>query len=355
MLRLIVTSRNESEIRRSFSLHIAHQPFEIPTGTPSASSDIQLYLKHEFAKILEINTALSNDWPGADVVASLADRAAGIFVWATTVMRFVSGADPEGQLERIMALQLPTGDIHALYRELLESSFPSKDVTTISAFQAVIGPIVVAQIPLGAADWTVLLPDLRLSTIHSITEKLTPVLDCKGPLRFIHQSFIDFLLGLDAETYGRLELDRASCPSRFLINSAIQNARIFRSALILVNKLAFTPSVRDVHIALMDSCSRLHFEKMLPLPLRYACLYWGGHLSTLIRPSTTFTSYPIDDESKEPVQFVSRNITFWLVVILRLDALDIVLPSLSALKRWMTSKLGKVCIQRLAPWATKLI
>ncbi|KAG8802333.1 hypothetical protein FRC18_007580, partial [Serendipita sp. 400] len=99
--KLIVTSREEGDISRLFS---RTQPctIELSTGAKTdtqSKQDIQTFLEIGFKTIAErYSGTLSPDWPGSRITEELAIKAGGLFIWASTAIKFIDAGEPEEQL-----------------------------------------------------------------------------------------------------------------------------------------------------------------------------------------------------------------------------------------------------------------
>jgi hypothetical protein len=68
-----------------------------------ASDDIRLFLQTRFKEISERYPLLST-WPGGLMIDRLTTRAAGLFIWAETLVRFVDNGEcfPKDQLDLVL-------------------------------------------------------------------------------------------------------------------------------------------------------------------------------------------------------------------------------------------------------------
>ena len=131
-LRFLIGSRPESHIRDSFdqeSLYtvtrrvILDERFE-------PGRDIQVFLQDGFAKIYAKNSILSHveqPWPGEGIIDLLVQRSSGQFIYAATVLKFVS-ADFCSPTKRLALVLKPDStafsDLDQLYTQIL-SVYPS--------------------------------------------------------------------------------------------------------------------------------------------------------------------------------------------------------------------------------------
>jgi hypothetical protein len=123
----------------------------------STSNDIRLFLRTRFADISEKYPSLST-WPGEPTIERLTTRAAGLFIWAETLVRFVDSDKcfPEDQLDLVFHGDFrEEGEvINGLYRRILDVSFGDSDQRVLDAFFAIVGIIVLAKVPVCRDDIT---------------------------------------------------------------------------------------------------------------------------------------------------------------------------------------------------------
>ncbi|KAF4613610.1 hypothetical protein D9613_008180 [Agrocybe pediades] len=139
-MRILVASRPEYDIRLSFDakhLKDIHTRLSLDLDRVSdAIPDIKLYLSDQFEHIKDDCNSdpvfwpkLGQSWPGEKAIEKLAWRSSGQFIYATTVIRFVTSARPRRPDHRLdMVLELrphdgdhPFAELDALYEKILES------------------------------------------------------------------------------------------------------------------------------------------------------------------------------------------------------------------------------------------
>src|ERR1700722_11824499 len=145
--KLVITSRDQN-ITRSFR-EVCHQ---IPIATGDLVShetmvDMRTFFERRFADIASQYSSL-HSWPGAPIIQQLTDRAAGMFIWAETVISFLRQGPPHEQLDVILAGAFrEEGDvIDQLYEQTLRYSF--QNTKLLDRFKRVVGAIVLAKTPL---------------------------------------------------------------------------------------------------------------------------------------------------------------------------------------------------------------
>jgi hypothetical protein len=146
MFKLIITGRDD---RVPESFRAICKQIVLSTGdgvSADTNGDILRFFEERFA---EISGSLLPGWPGHRILDVLTTRAAGLLLWAETVMRFVEQGLPDEQLDLVLAGDLGEGDnITKLYRQILESSFRGAKVRTLQVFRLVVSNIILAKVPL---------------------------------------------------------------------------------------------------------------------------------------------------------------------------------------------------------------
>jgi hypothetical protein len=270
IFKLIVTSRREDDIIRAFS-SVRHESIPLLSGESvgiESADDIHLFLKARFARITEgYPDSLPPTWPGPTIIDELTKRAAGLFIWASTVTEFIDKGEPEEQLGYIQEGNIKDGDLTALYSRILEISFGQPSAGVLNAFHMVAGAIILVRTPLRRTDYLRLLP-VKATMLDFICKGLQSVMVTGDVLRFNHQSFVDFLT------------DSMQCPGPFLIHIMAQNQTLAVASLQAMTGLQFnicgieTSHVRNDEI--LDLAERV--EKTISTPLRYSCFFWADHL-----------------------------------------------------------------------------
>jgi hypothetical protein len=214
-LKFYLTSRPELPIRLGFedisgkykglALH------QIPE--PVVKDDISVFLEHELAMIRDDynksvpqNRQLPADWPGQSNVQSLVDMSIPLFIFATTVCRFINDrkcGQPKDQLAKVLKYETKSqaSKLNATYlpvlNQLLDGVTASEGRSLVKEFQQVVGSIVILASPLLATSLDLLL-GIPKGTVDSRTDLLHSVLSIPSnpdlPIRLLHLSFRDFLV-----------------------------------------------------------------------------------------------------------------------------------------------------------------
>ncbi|THX74193.1 WD40 repeat-like protein [Aureobasidium pullulans] len=278
-LRVFVTSRPELLIRHEFQDmqdNIRHVVIlhEIPQHI--IAHDIEAFFRSEFE---ELASTMRNDdrqdWPGDESICKLVNMAVPLFIFASTVCRFVKDPtrNPVHQLQAILKQRHRNSKLDATYRPVLEQMCLGRDQEDqgrwASDFRQVVGVIITVFEPLSIASLeTLLQPDdfdirLILAALHSVLD----VSESKErPVRLFHLSFHDYLV------------DPNQCPRAFLINEPALHAQIAGMCV----KLMSRHLRRDLCQLRKPGTTRNEIgqqtlKKFLPAGLRYACRYWTQH------------------------------------------------------------------------------
>ena len=193
MFKLVVTSRNERMLDR---LRAICQQMALPTGeavSTDTNKDILQFFQDRFA---ELRGSSLPEWPGNRVLNALTAKAAGLFIWAETVMKFLEQGLPDEQLELVLAGDLGEGDnITKLYQQILEFAFPAPKASTLELFKLVVSTIVLAKVPLRTNDLHEFVSQPKPS-VAFILHQLSSVIFIEGTdqiLHIGHLSFSEFL------------------------------------------------------------------------------------------------------------------------------------------------------------------
>ena len=289
-MKAFITSRPELPIRLGFSKiegryeNIALHEVEAVV----VERDLHTYLRSELTRIKDDHNCeasdssrLPLDWPGDEVVRTLARLAVPLFIFAATVCRFLEDPvyDPRSQLDKVLLSQTKPGgsqidQLDATYLPVLEQLVAGRTGADrklrLQQFRDILGPIILLATPLSMTSLSRLIdipgtsisPRLRL--LHSVLN--IPSQDT-APIRLFHLSFRDFLVNpvkrgtefwIDEEqTHETL----AGCCLRIMKDHLKKDICDLREPGV---------SLAEVDGQILDAC--------LPPELQYACLNWANHL-----------------------------------------------------------------------------
>jgi len=300
--KLVITSRQEDHITQTFpksiSIHIT-----VPSGSDvklgdAASEDIHVFLKSCLQSMGMKDTLIEK------ALNYLVPRAAGIFIWATTVANFLE-LDPEG---RFAALEKGDGkglkSLYSLYSTIVKASFGHElDEEEIGAVASVMGAMIFAKQALDD-DALIMLPHVRIpdsdvSRLGLIRRGLASVIDSGPILHFHHRSFEDFLLS----TFFLQELPEFS---------AVQDRGYHEHQLAVLCLKTLISSSLHFNMCNLESSIIKNIDieptakSTTPTLILYSSLFWVDHV----------TQVPSDEKMVKAVQFVMyEKLLFWLEVM----------------------------------------
>lgn len=282
---IFVTSRPEIPIRLVFRdmPKILHQDLVLhDVPRPVIEHDISVFLRHELHQIGKKHNL--QDWPDEEKIKLLVQRSDCLFIYITTVCRFVGDLNwlPEEQLSLILQGDLksgrPTAKLDEMYIQVLQCSL-TKDrckeekVELGKRFKHIVGSIVVLFDVLSVSALADLLSisvkmvDVSLNSLRSVLN-INEKEESNGPIRLLHPSFRDFLL------------DKRRCQdSHFWVDQEKTHKDLVTSCLRLLSENLN----RDVcNLKTPGTPARImQKDKIydhLPRHVQYACRYWIQHL-----------------------------------------------------------------------------
>jgi NACHT domain len=324
MFKLIVTSRGEDDILDALSA-IGHQLVDIPSGqmvSVQSSDDVRSFLQRRFLSIAtQYQRSLACDWPGPQIIEELAGRAAGLFIYAETALRFITRGEPQQQLHQILQGDMQNGNMGELYLRILSISFPDPSTEVVHAFHSIVGAIILAKIPLARSSLASLL-QIEASMMDFICKGLRSVLHNDDVLRFSHQSSVDFLV------------DPCRCPPLFLIKLETQHHQLVQACLhVMKHSLQFNicniPSSHYRNTDAADLSERV--ERYISPQLSYSCCFLADHLQKIAYEQ---------DIVEGLWDFMNKQLLYWLEVLSLTKNVHIASKMLSLMATWIDSEVS---------------
>ena len=338
LVKFFITGRPEPRIRSGFRL-VSLQPhtniLRLHDVEPDVvDGDIKLFLKTQLVDIAgkRSDWNLVGDWPSTQDIDTLCKKAAGFFIYASTVVKFVASQydPPDERLALIISLPQDTSHegkegIDLLYTKVLEQAFDGKDQAFYLHFKLVVGVILLIFNPLSAKALSDLLGNhstqSRISSTLRALHSVLLVPDNIGePVRIFHKSFPDFLTHP-----GRCKDERV------FVNPSVHHQEILLSCLnIMKGRLE-----RDI--------CRLgwytHLSEVKDLPTRrathigdalgYACRFWTTHLAR-----TAGSGLGVEEVQKEIDEFFATCLLFWIEALSLMGILDVGVYALNDIEQW---------------------
>ena len=332
-VKFFITGRPELRIRDGFRLHLPKpltRTFLLHEVERSdVDKDIQLYLRKKLAAVTERRNDLTLPWPRDDQIVTLTEKASGLFIFASTFLRFIDSGPygPNDRLRLVLSEANSTtregsAGIDALYFQILPH-VPSGDheLEVSVRMRRILGAIVLAFEPLPRRELSTIL-DLPVSLISDTLDPLHSVIhvpddESKG-IRVFHKSFRDFLQ------------DGTRCTNLgFYIEPSTYHGYMGLSCLDLVKRLERNPYSLPPFMTNPQS-----LENKLGSAVRYACSYWARHLE--LSP----TSGDHVHEAVASATKVLESAPQWIEVMSLENRLEEVIHSMHGLLDWLDKVSG---------------
>jgi len=342
-VKFFITGRPEPRIRSGFRLESLRPHTDVlklhEVEPFSVDNDINLFLKTQFSKIAKSrsNCSLPEDWPDQHYIDVLSRKAAGLFIYASTVVKFISSEvhPPDERLELLFSHRQDTSHegregIDLLYTQVLEQAFcdaKSLDHKFYSHFRFVVGTVVLVFHPLSINTLSDLLRNCGTpSKIYSSLRILHSILlvpdSTEDPVRVFHKSFPDFLT------------DPHRCTNhQFFIDPLVHHKEILLACLDVMKKRLERNICKLGDYAVLSKIEDLPTLRATCISntLKYACQFWTNHLEKI----------PGDIDGREDVQkaiedFFTNGFLFWVEVLILTESLEIGVHALHNIEQWYT-------------------
>ena len=170
-----------------------------PIGNEPPLSDINLLFRRWVARNSDVfvNRGLPADWPGGRIIEQLVALSRGLFIWASTAIRFIESDFPEEKLKAVLiasAHGMSHIGLDGLYQVILTHQFDSYNANELETAHSILGAIVVSGKRLTDQQLSRLLGS-AVGQVQDVLLRLHPVLlwAHRRPVQVLHSSFIDFL------------------------------------------------------------------------------------------------------------------------------------------------------------------
>ena len=337
-VKFFITGRPEPRIRSGFRLESLRPHTEVlrlhEVERSSVDSDIRLFFKTQLTAIPKNRSDcdLLEEWPSLADLDTLCAKATGLFIYASTVVRFVASKDhqPSERLADIVALPQSTVEegrsgLDQLYTEVLQQAFlgiRTDDGKFYSNFKSVVGAVILVFNPLPVTAFSHLLGGSNISTalrsLHSLliipTSKLDPT-----PIHVLHKSFPDFLT------------DPHRCTNnKFFIDPSIHHREITLSCLRLMKERLKRNICQLNDFTPLSEVEDLPAQKTVCIGdvLEYACCFWASHLAKAASSSSDEEVFKAIDE------FFTSCFLFWIEVLCLTRNLDVGVYALNKIDQW---------------------
>ena len=341
-VKFFITGRPEPSIRTGFRLKSLRPITEIlrlhDVERSSVDGDIQLFFRTRLSEIAKTRSDcdFTQDWPGASTVNILCEKAAGFFIYASTVVKFIAfeHRTPTEQLERIISLSQRTAHegrsgIDLLYTQVLEQAVANvgtdEDEEEIySRFKMVVGTVLLVFNPLSVRTLSNLIRVPGISTTFRSLHSLLLVPEgAEDPIRAFHKSFPDFLT------------DPKRCKDqRFFVDPTIHHVEILLLCLKLMGERLKKNICNLDDYTILSEIKDLSTNQKDQIgdALEYACCFWTKHL--LVIPDSS----PCAEEVQRAIdQFFPTHFLHWIEVLALTGNLGAGVYALNDVEQWYTS------------------
>jgi hypothetical protein len=288
-IKVFITSRPEPSIKNMFSragIHGSTVGLALHRDIEQSivREDIGRYLRHEFNKLkLPQDQSAPLPFPSDVDLQKLLDRARNLFIYARTIVMYVSSAieDPIDQLAGVLRadenrVSQEFADLDALYTQILikASDAVGRDAAAQRQLRDVLASLVLVQESLPVAALAVMagVEERRCGMMMPLLSSVLLCDDGEAPVKLFHPSFPDFLTCEDRCTDARYFVSGAEQHSRLALRCLqVMNADLRRDICDLRDPFLLNADVPDLNHRLNRNASA---------HLQYACKYWRVHVQS---------------------------------------------------------------------------
>ena len=329
LVKFFITACSEPRIDQLRSLLPTTEVFnlsEVPY--PSVERDIRLFFETKLSDIAKTQSDVSmEDWPSTHHINVLCKKAGGLFIYASTVIKFIASQHylPDKRLELIINLPntFHEGRLHdPIYSQILEQAVNNADVDNEdfhSCLKIVLGAISLVFIPLSVKTLSDL---LRISDISTTLCPLNSLLliptDEAAPVHILHKSLFDFLT--DPVQCGDkwFFVDTSACHTELLLSCVSLMKEKLKRNICNLDDYTLLSEIRDLPA---------RQEHYIGDALKYACYFWANHLMEVSSPSAEGVKKVVDN-------FFETCFLYWIEVLCLTGNLSAGVHALGNVQRW---------------------
>jgi hypothetical protein len=330
-LKIIITSRPETDIRRFFHglTQSSYLGYDLATDQ-EASGDLRTFARSKFEPVAE-KWYLPTPWPEESLFDTIISRANGLFIFIKTLVLALEHCANPTEFLKATSEEAGAGlkPLYGLYSNILNSRI----VHHKAEFQRVIG-VVISAAPYRVlceetiAEMAGVEPNLVKKWVDDLSSLLYRDEGTNGGIRVRHLSISDFLVSDD-------------CPCDYRMNPGDANVQLGIACLkTMVRQLRFNIcGLEDSRVAnadVKDLQSRI--TKNIPDCLQYSSLYWSNHLC--FAPDNN--DRHVWDSLEE--FFEGLYPLFWIEVLSILGMVPIGAPSIRNVISWAKVSSAPACI-----------
>jgi len=338
LVKFFITGRPEPHIWSGFCLKLLQPHTEVfrlhDIKPDSVDNDIKLFLKTRLTEIVKHRSSCNfvEDWPSPQDIYALCKKAAGFFIYASTIVKFVASQlhPPNERLDLILSLPQDTSykgrsDIDLLYTKVLEEAFHDVDQDFYLQLRSVMGAVLLTFNPLSIKTLSDLLGNCGATSgihkaLHTLHSSLLIPDNMEDPVQIYHTSFPDFLT------------DPKRCTdTQFFIDPLIHHKEILLSCLKLMEKRLIKNICDLDDYAVLSEVGDLPTRHRTHIgdALEYACHFWAAHLMR-----TASSDLGIEEVQQAIDKFFITCFLFWIEVLSLLGTIEVGMHALSDIESW---------------------
>ena len=348
-VKFFITGRPETGIRSGFRLESLAQITEVlklhEVKPEAIDSDIKLYFRTQLSNVVKNRSDcnLTEDWVTSSEIEILCKKAGGYFIYASTVVKFVSSESytPDEQLAKIISFPQSTvhegrSGVDLLYTQVLEQvvDIDVDDKELYTRRRTILGAVVLIINPLSSKALSDLLAISNISSpLRSLHSLLLVPNDKATSIRVFHKSFPDFIT------------DQNRCKDqRFFVEPKVHHAEILLLCLKLMKeRLRRNICHLDDH-AILSEVKDLSARKkdFIGDALKYACQFWTKHLLGVPNDSPH-----VEEVQRGMDQFFRKHLLQWIEVLILIGSLGVGVSAMNEVEQWCTlvSIIETVCYE----------
>jgi hypothetical protein len=343
LVKFFITGRPEPRIRSGFRLKLLQPHTDVlrlhDVKPELVNSDIKLFFRTCLADIAKHRSDcdFTGEWPSSSDIDILCKKAGGLFIYASTVVKFVASRHypPHIRLAHIISLPQDTrreGEfgLNHLYTQVLMQAFCDADFgdeELYHQFRSVVGAVVLVFNPLSVKNLSGLLcsfdtPSHITTILHPFHSLLLVPDNIEEPVQVFHKSFPDFLTNPDR------------CKDKhFFVDPSVHHEELLLSCLNLMKQGLKRNICNLEDYTTLDELEDLLTQRMVYIgeALEYACCFWTKHL--LKTPSS---GNSVEKVQKAIDNFFTTHLLCWIEVLVLMRSLGIGVHALNDIREWYT-------------------
>ena len=343
-VKFLITGRPEQRIRSGFRLAALRPITEVlklhEVQRPLVDMDIKLFFQTRLTEIAKTRSHcdVAEHWPLSSDVNILCEKAAGLFIYASTVVKFVASQHHEPPSQLTLLISLPQNTSHegesgidSLYTEILRQAYCTlapDNQEVYHRFRHVVGAVLLVFNPLSMKSLSSLLPGFdtpskistALNPLHSLL--LVPE-GTEDTVQIFHKSFPDFLM------------DPKRCKeTQFFVDPVVHHKELLLSCLHLMERRLQRNICNLEDYTDLSNVNDLSARRKLYIgdALEYACKFWTKHLAKI--PSSGSDAEKVLEAID---RFSTTCLLFWIEVLIIMKDLDVSVHSLNDVQQWYIS------------------